>query len=126
MFNLVTDLIQNSVDKPCIGFTDPVSNALKDLKIFNYERIYKNPAIKKHLSSIEDIFAHLFETYLTALDKGDESSPIFQDFLKGLPASYRDRHSHAQMARDYISGMTDSFLIRQAPERMRPSAVEYV
>jgi len=81
VFNLVTDLISSSLEKPFICFSEKGARALKELKLFNYRHIYKNPLIKKHLGSIRDIFNFLFEKYMTALEKEDETSPIFTDFL---------------------------------------------
>ncbi|MDI6796244.1 MAG: HD domain-containing protein, partial [Desulfatibacillaceae bacterium] len=46
--NLVTDIIENSVEKPHIGFSPHVSEALFELKKFNLERIYTNPGVKSH------------------------------------------------------------------------------
>ncbi len=126
VFNLVTDLISNSLDQPFIGFSKKVSSALKKLKAFNYQHIYKNPVIKKHLSSIEDIFDFLFEKYLTALEKGNEQSIIFTDFLNGMAPEYRGSHSNPEIVRDYISGMTDSYFIRQAPVHLKPASIENV
>jgi len=126
VFNLVTDLISNSLDQPFIGFSEKVSSALKNLKAFNYKHIYKNPIIKKHLSSIEDIFNFLFEKYLTALEKGNEQSIIFTDFLNGMAPEYRENHSNPEIVRDYISGMTDSYFIRQAPVHLKPNSIENV
>lgn len=126
VFNLVTDLITNSLDKPHVGFSEKTADALKTLKKFNYQHIYKNPAIKKHLSSIEDIFKLLFESYMSSLEKGDETSMVFTDFLNGLSDDYKSSHSNAQIARDYISGMTDSYFIRQAPQHLRPQAIDHV
>ncbi len=126
VFNLVTDLIHNSLGNPFIGFSDPVSQALKSLKEFNYRYIYKNPAIKKHLSSIEEIFKHLFETYLSSLEKGQQSSDIFKNFLNGMDQSYIKDHTHAEIVRDFISGMTDSYFIRQAPDHLKPEYIDNV
>ena len=126
VFNLVTDLISSSIDQPYIGFSQPVSSALKELKAFNYRHIYKNPVIKEHLTSIEDIFDHLFNTFLESLEKQDETSVIFTEFLNGMSHNYRKLHTHAQIVRDFISGMTDTYFIRQAPEHMRPDAIENV
>lgn len=126
VFNLVTDLITHSLDQPFVGFSEAVSGALNTLKDFNYRHIYKNPAIKRHLAPIEGIFNFLFETYMQDLEKGRQASLIFTDFLSGMDPAYLDRHSHAEIVRDCISGMTDSYLIRQAPERMRPQSVEHV
>jgi len=126
VFTLVTDLIKNSLDQPFIGFSDKVSRALKTLKTFNYQYIYKNPVIKKHLTSIGDIFSFLFEKYITDLEKENLESVVFTDFLSGMSADYLDRHSHAEIVRDYISGMTDSYFIRQAPDYLRPKSIENV
>ncbi len=126
VFTLVTDLIKNSLKQPFIGFSDPVSTALKALKTFNYRYIYKNPVIKKHLSSIGDIFSFLFEKYMTDLEKGNLESVIFTDFLSGMVPEYLNRHSPPEIVRDYISGMTDSYLIRQAPAHLRPKSIDHV
>ena len=126
VFSLVTDLIKNSLDQPYIGFSDRVSAALKQLKRFNYRQIYKNPVIKRHLGSIEDIFTFLFDTYLEDLEKGDNRSKVFTDFLNQMPDRYTGTHSNPEIVRDYISGMTDSFFIRQAPEHLRPASVRHV
>lgn len=126
VFSLVTDLILNSLDQPFVGFSPKTAAALKQLKSFNYRHIYKNPVIKKHLSSIKDIFEFLFETYLTALEKQHFENDIFSQFLKGMSDEYRKHHSNVEIVRDYISGMTDSYFIRQAPERLQPAAVENV
>ncbi len=126
VFNLVTDLISNSLNQPFIGFSNEISFALKKLKAFNYKHIYKNPVIKKHLSSIEDIFRFLFKKYLTALEKEDEQSLVFSDFLNGMSPRYRKNHSSPEIVRDYISGMTDSYFIRQAPDYLKPASIENV
>ena len=130
VFNLVTDLISNSMNQPFIGFSHDISQALKRLKAFNYKYIYKNPVIKKHLSSIEDIFNFLFEKYLSILEKNLENkkhdAKIFSKFLNGMSVQYRENTSNPEIVRDYISGMTDSYFIRQAPENLRPVPIENV
>jgi len=126
VFNLVTDLIINSTDQTYIGFSDKVSNALKSLKDFNYKHIYKNPLIKKHLTSVKDIFRYLFANYMEDLEKDNQNSLIFKDFLDDMDETYTKHHTPAELVRDFIAGMTDSCLIRQAPEHLRPRRVEYV
>lgn len=126
VFNLVTDLIATSLDQPFIGFSDEVADALETLKEFNYRHIYKNPAIKQHLGTISTIYDHLFHQYLTDLKKDNRSSMIFTKFLAGLSDTYQNTHSLAQIVRDFISGMTDSYFIRQAPPHLRPQPVDHV
>jgi dGTPase len=126
VFNLVTDLIHNSLGQPYIGFSEPISQALKELKGFNYKYIYKNPVIKRHLSSIEEIFKYLFEQYLSDLEQGRDSSDIFKKFLNGMAQGYREEHTLPEIVRDFISGMTDSYFIRQAPPHLTPEYIDNV
>ena len=126
VFNLVTDLIRTSLDREFVGFSPEVARALKTLKTFNYRHIYKNPAIKRHLTGIADIFKHLFDRYLSDLEKENRSSVIFTEFLEGMDPEYRTEHSPGEIVRDFISGMTDSYFIRQAPARLRPAAVDTI
>ncbi len=132
VFNLVTDLILNSQNQPFIGFSQNISKALKKLKAFNYKYIYKNPVIKNHLASIEDIFNFLFEKNLSILEeknkmkKKSNQAEIFSRFLNGMSEQYRQHTSNPEIVRDYISGMTDSYFTRQAPEHLRPLPIENV
>lgn len=126
VFNLVTDLINTSLDQDFIGFSPKVADALKELKQFNYQFIYKNPRIKRHLTGIEDIFKCLFDRYMNDLAHANESSVIYAQFLNGMDETYRSNHSHAEITRDFIAGMTDSYFIRQAPDHLRPTPIDWV
>jgi dGTPase len=123
VYNLVTDVISNSNRNPYVCFSKEISDVLLELKRFNYERIYLNPKIKKHLKGIKDMFRFLFERYLNDLEKKDATSFIFKDYLEGVSENYRKKHSNAQIVRDFIAGMTDSYFIDKIPQKMRP---EYV
>lgn len=125
VFNLVTDLINTSIDQDFIGFSSGVADALKELKQFNYQFIYKNPLIKKHLTTVEDIFKCLFDRYMNDLTKENKLSVIYSQFLNGMEDSYSGNHSHAEITRDFIAGMTDSYFIRQAPEHLRPAPIDW-
>ncbi len=124
VFKLVTDLISNSLRKPCLSFTGEVSEALKQLKAFNYERIYSDPGIKEHLKPVKEIYIYLFDLYLNDLETGKLDQPMLRRFHDGLCDAYKESHSHVEIVRDFISGMTDSFFIRQAPEAMQPHYIE--
>ena len=120
VFNLVTDIIQTSFQKPYVTFSSDVSDALKRLKRFNLERIYLNPEIKTHSSNLNKLFGFLFEEYLSAIRKKDTSSVIFSRFLNGMSAAYAETHSSAEIVRDFIAGMTDEYFLSQCPDSMRP------
>ncbi|MDX1708026.1 MAG: HD domain-containing protein [Desulfobacterales bacterium] len=121
VFNLVTDIIQNSFQKDYVAFSADVSQALQRLKKFNLERIYLNPAIKAHSAKLETLFGFLFEKYLSDLKHRDLTSVIFRQFLNGMSAAYTQDHSDAEIVRDFIAGMTDAYFLSQCPREMRPS-----
>jgi dGTPase len=120
VFNLVTDIIQNSYQKQYIAFSSKVSNALKHLKNFNLERIYLNPNIKRHLDIIRSLFEMLFEKYLTDIETKNHESVIFHGFLSDMSEDYFERHRKEEIVRDFIAGMTDQYFLRQCPEHLQP------
>ncbi|MFP4349080.1 MAG: deoxyguanosinetriphosphate triphosphohydrolase family protein [Thermodesulfobacteriota bacterium] len=119
VYNLVTDIIRQSFEKPYIGFSPKVSEALKRLKRFNYERIYLNPAIKRHSATIEILFKILFERYLEDLIRENRNSVIFTNFLSDMSPEYMEDHTREEIVRDFIAGMTDNYFLRQSPEEFR-------
>jgi dGTPase len=120
VFNLVTDIILNSYQKPYVAFSQEVSEALIGLKAFNLERIYLNPDIKRYTQRIKELFEMLFEQFLEDLHRQRKSSVIFRQFLEDMTAEYIGRHGPAEIVRDFISGMTDQYFLEQCPESMRP------
>jgi dGTPase len=119
VFRLVTDIIQNSADQPFIAFSPAISRAVEALKAFNLERIYLNPRIKCNSSIIRRMFEYMFESCLADIQAGNASSIIFSGFLKEKQSDYLSRFQPPEIVRDYISGMTDSYFIRQCPESLR-------
>jgi len=122
--HLVTDIILNSAERPCIAFSPRVSEALRQLKVFNLERIYLNPAIKTNLDVIRNLFELLFDRYLRDLESDQRDSVIFTGFLTDMADAYVNAHRPAEIVRDFIAGMTDRYFLRQCPERMRPPAID--
>jgi len=120
VYNLVTDIINNSFQTSYIAFSREVSDALKRLKEFNLEHIYMNPKIKKHSGTIKNLFKMLFETYLEDIETENRSSVIFSGFLENMSESYMNNYQKEEIVRDFIAGMTDQYFLRQCPEDMRP------
>lgn len=124
VYNLVTDIIHHSHGRPCITFSDEVSQALKRLKQFNLSRIYLNSTIKKDADTIRVLFDYLFETYLNDLATGNHASKIYSNFLSEMSADYVGSHQPAEIVRDFIAGMTDRYFLLQCPADMRPAMVD--
>ncbi|GBC60445.1 phosphohydrolase [Desulfonema ishimotonii] len=125
VYNLVTDIIRTSFRQPCVAFSREVSEALKRLKQFNYERIYLNPRIKQQSDVIHRLFEMLFERYLTDLRRTNRDSVIFTHFLENMAGTYMEAHANEEIVRDFIAGMTDSYFLRQCPEEMRPGDLTF-
>jgi dGTPase len=119
VYNLVTDVIANSFQKPYTAFSGEISTALEQLKAFNLERIYMNKEIKGHRDAIREMFKRLFDRYLDDMEKENRQSVIFTHFLEGMAEEYRNDHKPPEIVRDFISGMTDQYFLRQFPPEMR-------
>jgi dGTPase len=123
VYNLVTDVIQNSLEKPAIAFSEEVSEALKKLREFNLNRIYLNQTIKPEAGKINTLFKLLFEGYVRDIKGGNDSSIIFTQYLDDMSDQYRNHTSPAEIARDFIAGMTDEYFLRQCPDELQPQRI---
>jgi len=123
VYHLVTDIINTSFQNTYIAFSQKISEALKQLKDFNLERIYMNPKIKKKTDTIKTLFGILFEKYLDDIENENRSSMIFKGFLEDMSEDYIQNHGKEEIVRDFIAGMTDQYFLRQFPEDMRPEII---
>jgi len=123
VYHLVTDIINTSFQNTYIAFSQKISEALKQLKDFNLERIYMNPKIKKKTDTIKTLFGILFEKYLHDIENENRSSMIFKGFLEDMSEDYIHNHRKEEIVRDFIAGMTDQYFLRQFPEDMRPEII---
>jgi dGTPase len=120
VYNLVEDVIQNSIDRNAIGFSPAVSEALRELKSFNYNRIYQNPKIKGEEDKIGRLFETLFELYLDDFERENRESVLFTGFLAGMSEAYLNSNSPPEVVRDFIAGMTDEYFLKQCELRLLP------
>lgn len=120
VYTLVEDLVANSLDKPAVCFSSDVGEALRNLKIFNEERIYKNKKVKEQTYQIKLMFELLFEKYFSDLKTGNQDSDIFMEFLDGMKSEYRERTPAAGIVRDFIAGMTDEYFLNQCHKYLVP------
>lgn len=108
--SLVTDLIRTSREAGYICLSAPVGKALKDLRSFMFERVYRNPIAKGEESKAKAMLGRLFEYYI--------SHP------EALPADFQPQLSFDGMERtvcDYIAGMTDNYAVDKYKEIFIPT-----
>ena len=121
---LITDLLNFSLDNDVIGYSDEIFEALKELKLFNYENIYirrdlfkKNSTEKTFIDKLKDRFLFIFKTSLRDLQEENFKAPIFRDHIeyidnKNYETYFKQLKKANQLtlvARDYIAGMSDKY-----------------
>ena len=120
VYNLVEDLVTNSLNESFVSFSPDVGAALRKLKTFNQDYIYTNERVKSQTPKIKLMFELLFERYLKDLDACNEASDIYGEFLEGMTATYRDHVKNAEIVQDFISGMTDDYFLAQCRKNLIP------
>ena len=85
---LITDLLNFSLDNDVIGYSDEIFHALKELKAFNYEKIYIRRDLeaisseKTFIDILKDKFLLIFERSLVDLKQENYDAPIFKDHIE--------------------------------------------
>ena len=107
---LVCDAILTSREAGCIMLSPAVDKALKDLRSFMFERVYRNPVAKGQERKAKVMLQRLFEYYV--------SHP------EALPEDFHPQLSFDGMERtvcDYIAGMTDNYAVDKYTEIFIPA-----
>ena len=107
---LVMDAISTSREVGNICLSPDVDKALRDLRSFMFERVYRNPVAKSEERKAKDMLQRLFEYYY----KHPEA----------LPEDFQPQMSFEGLERtvcDYIAGMTDNYAIDKFNEIFIPT-----
>ena len=107
---LVTDAIRVSTEAGKICLSEEVDKALKDLRSFMFERVYRNPVAKGQESKAREMLMRLFEYYVS--------------HFEALPEDFQPQLSFDGLERtvcDYIAGMTDNYAVDKYTELFIPS-----
>lgn len=113
---IVKDIIDNSLEKPYILLSDKVFDALKKLKQFNYKNIYDKANTKEDIKMYEIMFETIYKKYLKDIEKNNQNSPIYQDFILKMNQQYLLENNHHRIVIDYIAGMTDDYFMKRYQE----------
>ena len=106
---LVTDLIMTSREAGAITLSPDVETALKDLRSFMFDRVYRNPIAKAQERKAQDMLRRLFEYYYA--------------HPEALPEDFQPQLSFEGLERtvcDYIAGMTDNYAVDKFTEIFIP------
>ncbi len=122
---LVNDVVCNSYQKNYVCFSDRISEALFELKQFNYQHIYKSPKLKINHRRIKRGFELLFEHFLECLKKEDKESEIFQHFLSSKSEEYVQETPDEIKVRDFLAGMTDRYFSKVLQKLVVPQMADF-
>lgn len=106
---LVCDMIRTSTEAGEIVQTPAVEKALRDLREFMFERVYRNPIAKGEEGKAKDMVRRLFEYYVNHPER--------------LPADFQPQLSFDGLERtvcDYVAGMTDNYAVDKFTEIFIP------
>ena len=106
---LVTDIIRVSREAGAVCLSAHVEKALKDLRSFMFENVYRNPVAKGEESKAKDMLSRMFEYYV--------------NHPEALPEDFQPQLSFDGMERtvcDYIAGMTDNYAVDKYTEIFIP------
>ncbi len=107
--SLVCDMIQTSREAGAICLSPAVETALKDLRSFMFERVYRSPVAKAEETKAKDMLKRMYEYYIT--------------HPQALPADFQPQLTFDGMERtvcDYIAGMTDNYAVDKFTELFIP------
>ena len=107
---LVCDVIAVSSEEGKIVLSPAVEKALKDLRSFMFDRVYRNPVAKGEEKKAKIMLQRLYEYYIRHPD--------------ALPADFHPQLSFDGMERtvcDYIAGMTDNYAVDKYTELFIPA-----
>lgn len=109
---VAADIIEESFGKDYISMSQQVFDAIKTLRDFNFDNIYRYPALKVESSKIQKSYRILFLTLLDDHRSNPKNSYLWKNFLHNKPASYIKDTSIEQTVIDFIAGMTDNYFVR--------------
>jgi dGTPase len=125
---LIYDLLENSdtEDDNFISYSKETENALIALRRFSRRYIYDNEKLTVEREKIERMYATLFAICLDDLERDDQQSRIYTDFINTgwISRDYLDSATPAEVVRDYIAGMTDRYFARRFEECVIPRRVD--
>lgn len=131
---LLEDLIDYSKKNPgTIGFTEEKHEALNELISWNYKNIYLHEAVDKYKKQATRALEELFLRLSEDLDKTNrlknnrstlpdaEVYNIFEKFIEKV--KYEDSEPNGKIVLDFVSGMTDNFVVRCLDQIFVPKGI---
>ena len=107
---MVSDLINNSLNKSEIIMSDTVAQAMHDFRTFMFESVYESSSLEADRRKARYVVQHLYEHYAAHASL--------------LPVDYQERIVEDGLKRvlvDYIAGLTDLYALRKFGQYFVPA-----
>lgn len=113
--SLIADVVEHSYGHDHISYSREASDALKELKEFNYKNIYNNDKLTREKNKICGMYKALFEKFSFDLKNNQLESKIYEHFcdLRWIDKEYLENTKVPEKVRDYMAGMTDRYFEEQ-------------
>lgn len=121
---LASDIIKMSYEKDYVAISNEAYEALKILRDFNFKHIYVHPKLKVESKKIKLSYRILFTLLLEDLEKLEDKSYLWKNFVESKGEAYKNHTKSVQMVVDYIAGMTDSFFVRTLEKLAVPRRID--
>ncbi|MDY3918239.1 MAG: deoxyguanosinetriphosphate triphosphohydrolase [Candidatus Limivivens sp.] len=110
---LIHDIVDNSLDKPDVIMSPDMEKTMRELRIFMFDHVYKNPRSKAEEKKVVNMLQQLYLYY--------------SRHLEFIPREYLDLieekgESEERVICDYIAGMTDEYAIMKFSEIYIPQS----
>ncbi len=118
---LIKNLVNNSIDKEMLSFSPAVYDALNRLKDWNYKNIYQNPKKSTQDEKIKTMFRAVLAECLEELGSDKKVTGI-NHWFNSMSAEYKEMTPKPRVVADYVSGMTDDYLMNAYKEIVIPKS----
>lgn len=97
--HFIHDIVMQSMDQDDIVMSEPVEAAMKQIRAFMFDRVYKNPLAKSEEGKAEMLVETLYQHYLKHIDD------LPEEFLNLISVG----EPREKVVCDYIGAMTDRY-----------------
>ena len=112
---LIKDIIENSMNKQYLIFSEEVFKALVELLDWKYKEIYASKLANKHVEIVEECFYKLYYCYLNKAEELESKKELSQS-EKNLYDFIKENEETTNIKRiiiDYIAGETDQYFLSE-------------
>ncbi len=110
--SIIHDIVRNSENQPDIIMSPAMEQAMKELRVFMFEHVYRNPRAKQEEKKAKNMIQALYQYYF----QNPREMPV--EYLRLVERGEKIE----QVICDYISGMTDQYSMDKFSELYIPKS----